>query len=172
MPTTAKTSLDGSLVVKDGANTPLTFTVPFEKGDFQVSDLSPHGREVTVIEGRGNLLSLRRGKRKYPTGSFSCFIPKLTAGAASASLLDVLSRKSGSTWADATSTTAAIGNVFTYDFAWTIEGTDLGDAADHAAVFEDICVDSYSIAEAEDGDTVSVTFTVYGNVTGDLSMVA
>lgn len=150
---------DGSLTVKDGTGTPVTLAIPFTMGDFSISGLNQSLRATNVYETRGVLVGLRKGAKSFPTGSFSCMIADYS-DATNQTAIDFL-RKTGSYSANI-STTAALGDVYTVDLVFTVEGTDLGDSADHVITLED-CDCSIDISEGEP-NTLSVSFTIYGAV--------
>ena len=166
-----KTWADGLITFKDGTGTPITLAIAFDQGNFSVSGLKGSLRETVAIESRGELVTLRKGKRSYPTGSFSAHFTEVSKGSGAANLIDALTRKSGTLWASAKSTTEALGDLYTLDIAFTIEGTDLGDGADHTFTLED-CDIAFDFGEAETGDTWSISRTQYGVTSGDLSCVA
>jgi len=150
---------DGSLTVKDGTGTPVTLAIPFTMGDFSLGGLTQALRATNVYETRGVLVGLRKGAKAFPTGSFSCMVADYS-DASDRTLLDFL-RKSNSYSANL-STTTALGDVYTVDLVFTVEGTDLGDSADHVLTLED-CDCSLDLSEGEP-NSLSVSFTVYGAV--------
>lgn len=150
---------DGSLVVKDGTGTPVTLSIPFTMGDFSLGGLTQALRATNVYETRGVLVGLRKGAKAFPTGSFSCMVADYS-DASDRTLLDFL-RKNASYSANI-STTTALGDVYTVDLVFTVEGTDLGDSADHVITLED-CDCSMDLSEGEP-NSLSVSFTVYGAV--------
>lgn len=155
----AKHFTDGTITLKDGTGTPVTLVVPFSMGDFSISGLNQARRATNVYETRGQLVSLRKGALSFPTGSFSAMIADYS-DATNTTVLDFLN-KAGSYSAN-DSTTEALGDVYTVDILLTVEGTDLGDAADHVITLED-CDCSMDISEGEP-NSLSVSFTVYGTV--------
>ena len=151
-----KTLYDGTVALIDGAGA--SYTVPCSVS-MDVSDLAPSQREVIAVECRGTLVSLRKGKRKYPSGTIEMYHTGLS-DAAKTTVLDFLFG-TGS-YAASTSTTTALGDVRTLDIKLTIEGTDLGDASDHVLTMED----NHIVASIKEGepDTVTGAFTCYGTV--------
>lgn len=150
---------DGSLTVKDGTGTPVTLSIPFTMGDFALSGLNQARRATNVYETRGQLVGLRKGAKSFPTGSFSAMIADYS-DATNTTLIDFLNKQNS--YSANASTTTALGDVYTVDFVFTVEGTDLGDAADHVITLED-CDCSMDISEGEP-NSLSVSFTVYGAV--------
>lgn len=148
---------DGSLTVKDGTGTPVTLAIPFTMGDFTISGLNQARRATNVYETRGTLVGLRKGAKAFPTGSFSCMIADYS-DATDRTVLDFLLKQNS--YSANISTTTALGDVYTVDLVFTVEGTDLADAADHVITLED-CDCSLDISEGEP-NSLSVSFTVYG----------
>ena len=147
--TVTKHFTDGSITLKDGTGTPLTLTVALSVGDLTISGLETDtlGRAVNAYETRGVLRSLRRGARVYPTVSFSAHLADVT-DATDKTLFDFILKRGAS--ASNVSTTAGTGDVYTLDVVFTIEGTDLGDAADHVITLEDVHFTEG--AEVKEGD--------------------
>lgn len=150
---------DGSLTAKDGTGTPETLVIPFTTGDFSLDGLTQARRATNVYETRGQLVGLRKGAKSFPTGSFSCMIADYS-DATNETALDFLLKQNS--YSANVSTTTALGDVYTVDLVFTVEGTDLGDAADHVITLED-CDCSMGFAEGEP-NSLSVSFTVYGAV--------
>jgi hypothetical protein len=166
MSTFVKTNTMGSLVITDGTTpTPLTLTVPFEQGDFQISGLSAILREVVKHETRGKFTSASYGSRTYPSGSFSCKVTRLTQASTNSTIMDFITGKSGTSYAARLSTLA--GEVEALNLAFTMEGTDFGDAADHTFNMTKVVFTSVDFAEGE-ANTLSFTFEVLGAITGDI----
>lgn len=155
-----KHQFDGSITLKDGTGTPVTLTVQFSNGDFTVDGLQESDRAPIAYETRGALVSLRKGARSYPTGSFSAMMTAFT-DATHKTVYDWVNRR-GSYSANV-STTVAKGDLYTSDIVLTVEGTDLGDSADHVFTLED-CHLSMGASEGEP-NTFSLSFTVYGAIT-------
>ena len=160
MPVT-KNLNDGSITLKDGTGTPISVTATFDAGTFTVSGLKRILQETVAYETRGVLNSLRYTSRVYPTGSFTLHLTDFT-GAGSGDVVDAI-MKAGD-FASAVSTRS--GEVYTLDITFTVEGTDHSDGADHDFTLED-CECSIDVAEG-DPSTITVNFTCYGAVTGDI----
>ena len=164
-----KTQFDGgTIVVADGTGTPLTATARFDNADFSISGLRAALRETTAIQGRGKLRSLRKTSRVFPSGSFSLQLAEFSETTVG-TLNDMILGTSGTPFAARVSTTAGIGDVDTFDITFTMEGTDLDDAADHTLVLNDCEITSIDIAEG-DPNTVTYSFTMYGDLGGDLAI--
>ena len=165
-----KTAYDGVVSFIDATGTPLTLAVPFENGDFSASGLHPSGRAAVVIKARGKVVSVRNGESQEITGSFSVKMSEFTAGAGKANAVDASFKKSGGLWASAVSVFATGSERMMVDIKITIEGTDIGDTADHTITFKK-CDVSFDFAESGDGNTVTVNFTCYGGTSGDQTVV-
>jgi hypothetical protein len=153
---------DGSVTFKDGTGTPVTLSVPFTMGDCSISGLAQDalGRATNAYETRGVLVGLRRGAREYPTFSMSLMVPDVSDGS-NVTPLDFIRKKGAYT--SNVSTTTALGDVYTIDIVLTIEGTDLGDAADHTFTLEDVDCRA-DFAEGEP-NTLTINGTIYGTIT-------
>lgn len=154
-----KHQFDGSITLKDGTGTPVTLTVQFSNGDFTVDGMQESDRAPIPYETRGALVSLRKGARSYPTGSFSAMMTAFT-DATHKTLYDWVHRRGQYT--ALVSTTTAKGDLFTSDIVLTVEGTDVGDSVDHVFTLED-CHISMGMSEGEP-NTFSLSFTVYGAI--------
>jgi hypothetical protein len=152
---------DGTIVISDGTTpTPLSLTVQYEAGDFSIDGFKQGLTEVTTYLDRGEMGSLRKTSRSFPTFTFSSHFTDLS-DATSATLYDLIS-KSGS-FASAVSTLGSTADVMTYKVVLTVEGTNFGDSADHVLTLND-CHLSCSIAEG-DPNSYSISGTVYGSIT-------
>ena len=150
---------DGSLTVKDGTGTPVSLTVPFSVGDFTLTGVQEQQNAVIAYETRGDLHVVRHTTRTYPTGSFSVMLADYS-DATNQTLRDFLLRQNAYS---ANIGTLTPDEVYAVDLVWTVEGTDLGDPADHVATMTD-CVCTLDFAEGEP-NTLSVSFTMYGTYT-------
>lgn len=161
-----KTAFDGTVTFIDGTGTPLTLALPFENGDFSASGLHPSGRAAVPIKARGKLISVRNGESQDITGSFSVKLSEFTAGSSNANGLDALFKKSGTAWASATSVFATGSERMMVDIKYTIEGTDVGDGADHTFTLKK-CDVTYDFAESGEGSNITFNYTCYGGMSGD-----
>ena len=131
---------DGTILIEDGTTpTPISVTVQYEAGDFSISGLNESNTEVTTYLDRGELGSVRKTSRTFPTFSFSAHMTDLS---------------------DATQKTLWYGLKVTL----TIEGTNFGDLpADHILVMTG-CHMSIDFAEG-DPNSFTLNGTVYGTIT-------
>ena len=151
---------DGTLVISDATTpTPITLTVQYEAGDFSLSGANEGNTEVTTYLDRGDLGSLRKTSRSFPSGSFSAHFTDLRSGEKTLWGL--------ATWSGpfATAISSLTGSdAKTYKtLVWTVEGTNFGDAADHILTLGDVRIDSVDVAEG-DPNSYTINFTVYGTV--------
>lgn len=148
----------GVITLSDGTATPITLSARYDQADFSISGLGVL-KEVTQYVSRGKLVSLRHTTPTYPTGSFSLMMTDFS-DSTSGTILDWLARKAP--FASLVSTTASLGDVFTCDVKWTVEGTAYGDAADHVIMLRDC----HLMLDASEGEpnSITVNFTCYGDV--------
>ncbi len=156
---------DGSLVISDGTGTPITLTVSFDEGNFTVNNLKSTLAETVAYETRGQLRSVRHTTILLPTGSFSVMFNQFSEATVGTVCDAIL--KNGA-FSSAVSVDGANAEVMKYDLAFTVAGTVHGDASDHTfgATSCELVLDSFSEG---DPNTVSVSFTCYGQLTGDLA---
>lgn len=165
--TVIKNFTDGGLLIEDGTDTPLSLTVAFENGDFAVSGLASQLSEVAAYESRGSFKTLRHTTRTYPSGSFSAMMAEFSEDS-TGTIADAL-LKQGTKWSAAVSTLGT-GLPYTVDLTFVVEGTNFGDGADGTFTLED-CYCTIDFAEG-DPNTFSISFTVYGDITGDIALTA
>ena len=157
--TVVKHLFDGSIVVNDGTGSPVTLAVPFTQGDLALDNLMQGGRGVQAYQTRGVFHSLRLTGVEFPTLNFSAMLADLS-DATDGTLVDfVLKQNSYS----GNISTLAGSDTYCVDVVLTIEGTDVGDAADHTITLTDVHF-TMAIAEGEP-DTVTLSGTVYGSTT-------
>jgi hypothetical protein len=151
---------DGLITVASGGGSPITLTVQYENGDFSLSGSNQGNYEHTKYLDRGELGSIRKTNRSFPTGSFTAHLTDL-ADATNNTLWDAVN-KTGS-FSAATSSLGANSDLWTLNITLTIEGTQFGDATDHVLVMND-CRCSIDVAEG-DPDSVTLNFEVLGSIT-------
>lgn len=165
---TVKNSNDGTLQVLDGTSgTPLEVSGMIDQGDFTASGLRTS--ETEAYEARGVTTSHRKTTRNYPSGSFTVQFKEFSESTVG-TLLDLLYGTSGTPFASRVSTGRVPGDVIHFDLKLTVEGTDFGDAADHVLTFQD-CELVPDFSEGSP-NTLTVNWTCYGDVAGDLSILA
>lgn len=141
---------DGEISFADGTGTPVTLTLPLGEGDVKVSDLVPDQRDVHVYYARADLVGLRLGKRKPVNVSFSAILGDLSDGTDGTAADFCLQRGS---YSGNTSTTTALGDVYTIDITLTM--TYAGDAAAHTVPLTDVHV----TMAIEEGEPTKLTFS-------------
>lgn len=118
---------DGTIVITDGAA--LSFTVIYEDGDFQASDLKSDQMMTQVFKDRGIPSSARETERDEAIeGTFTCHAVAIVGDNTTATIGDIVLRKK--VWAAYTSTAASYGDAKCVQVAWTGERTDVGATAD------------------------------------------
>lgn len=156
--TIVKTKHDGSITISDGTSvTPLTLTVEYEAGDFNLSIPGPSVSNFLDRGKFGSTPSLRYGDDAPMTFSFTANLRDISD--ASYMTLESIIANSGtfaSTWV---SRGGANAEVKTVKVLWTIEGTAHGDSADHTITL-DHCVLTGSLQEG-DPNTISISGTCY-----------
>lgn len=165
--TVIKHFTDGSIQLKDGTGTPVTFDLPFTQGDMSISGLSQQLRAVNAYESRGKLHSLRHGARTYPTCSINLMLADYSDGT-DETAVDFIT-KAGA-FSGNLSGHGANADVYTIaEIVLTIEGTDHGDAADHTITLKDVYA-TFDLSEGEP-NTMAISGTIYGPV-DDLGVLA
>lgn len=152
---------DGTLVVKDGTGTPLEVTIVATAGDFSFSGMKLDGAsyETIVTQARGELHSLRKGNRAFPTISFNMYVSEFSL-ATGENLLCLVAGTDD--YSARVSTTAAKGDVMTFDLEFTTNLSGLTGGTSTTITFEDVEL-TLDFSEGEQ-NSVSVSGTVYGNI--------
>jgi hypothetical protein len=151
---------DGLIQLASGGGSPVSMSVQYENGDFSLSGSNQGNYEHTKYLDRGELGSIRKTNRSFPTGSFTAQLTDLS-DASNNTLWDAVNR-SGS-FAAAVSTLGSTADLYTLNITLTIEGTQFGDATDHVLVMND-CRCSIDVAEG-DPDSFTLNFEVLGSIT-------
>lgn len=162
-----------TIVFTDGTSgTALTHTCDADKGTLQIGDIVPGLRSAADYERKGQWVSSAFTNRRYPSFSLTFNMAKWK-DTSTATVTDFILGTSGTSYATRKSTILPSGGTsgkvpFACDISITIEGTNYGDSADHAAVLTDVRIDSYAFAEG-DPNEITVTGVVLGAITGDLA---
>ena len=151
---------DGLITLASGGGSPITLTVQYENGDFSLTGSNQGNYDITKYLDRGDLGSVRKTARSFPTGSFSAHLTELS-DATNLTLWDAVNRTGA--FAAAVSTLGANADVYTLNIVLTIEGTQFGDATDHVLTLND-CRCSIDVSEG-DPDSFSLSFEVLGTIT-------
>jgi hypothetical protein len=158
--TVIKHLYDGSITVEDGTTpTAVSLAVPFTTGDLSLDTLQESSRGIQAYQTRGSLHSVRLAAREFPTVTFSAQLADLSDGTDGTLVDFVLKQASYS----ANESTLSGSDVYAVKLTLTVEGTDLGDSADHTITLDDVHC-TMAIAEGEP-DTVTISGTVYGAIT-------
>jgi hypothetical protein len=153
-----KHDIDGSLTFQDGTGTPLTLVVLFSHGDLKIGPLMQGQVDIRKFTARGRRTCVRAGARVDPQISFTAQLTDVADGT-DRTIIDWVLKTGASSGNLSTSPT---GWAFTTNLLWTIEGTDLGDAADHT-VLAKRCRVQLEIAEGE-----PTILSISGEVLGDV----
>jgi hypothetical protein len=151
---------DGIILIEDGTGTPLAVTVQFEAGDFSLSGLNQGNVEATTYLDRGELGSVRKTSRTFPTFTFSAHMTDLS-DATDKLIWDAVNKTGAFTAAVSTGGTAS--DVYMLKVTLTIEGTNFGDTADHVIIMNN-CHLAIDFAEG-DPNSFTLNGTVYGAIT-------
>jgi len=149
----------GSITLIDGSAAELV--VPYDGGDFAVSNLKKVLNEEVPYETRGNWRGSGHGNRVYPELKFSALFAELSNATAGV-LTDWLLQRGG--YAGVTST-AGVGRPLMCHLRYKAEGTSYGDDADSTMEFRN-CHVMFEIAEDSGGGPTrfSLTATCRGDV--------
>lgn len=154
---------DSCITFKDGTGTPLACVLTLDNGDISIQGLRETLREVVAYERKGQLQTLRLGKRTYPTGTLTMMFAEFSE-ATVGTLFDFLAGKAATPYAARISTTT--GQVFTCDIQIDIEGSDYSDVDSDLTLEDcDVTID-WSCGEPA---SCSISFTCYGAVSGDFA---
>lgn len=153
--TVVKHFTDGTIEFADGTGTPVTLTLPLGIGDFSASGFQESQQDVNVYQSRGVLRSLRKGAKNFVSGSFSAMLADISDASAGDAIDFVLQQAAYS----ANTSTLSASDVYCVKVTLTIEGTDLGDAADHTIVLDN-CVVTFDVSEGEP-DNIAFSYTSY-----------
>jgi hypothetical protein len=164
-----KNNTQGSLRLFDATSgTALTISLAFDAGDFEISGIPSGGKlnEIVAYERRGAFKSAAHGNRVYPEWSFSSLVSSLS-DASAGTVSDFVLRQGA--YAAAVSTLGT-GTAVPYAFnvEYTIEGTAWGDSADITVTIGDCILTGWAFTEG-DPDSVKLSDTVYGAITGDIA---
>lgn len=146
---------DGTIVIKDGTSgTPLEVTVLAALGDFSASGFKAGGNyETAVTQVRGEVHSIRRTNRIFPTISFSLLISEFSIDTGE-NVIDLLE---GTEDYAARVSTNSLGDVITFDIEFTM---DVPGGTETTWTFEDVEI-TYDFAESE-ASSLTLNGTVYG----------
>lgn len=149
---------DGTITLADnGIN---TLTIQYEAGDLSLSGVNQGNYEHTKYLDRGDLGSIRKTNRSFPTGSFSCQMTEFS-DASNTNIWDLIN-KTGA-FSTAVSTLGANADLFTLKITLSVEGTNFGDSSDHTLEMDD-CRCTIDFSEG-DPSSFTINFEVLGTIT-------
>lgn len=166
--TVVKHFTDSTLTLNDATGVPLTATTSFDRGDLTISGLKPKLREVVAYETKGALRSVRHGARTYPTVSFSLVFTEWEDDATLTTVMSAL-LKQGTFSAGVSQLGAGTDVPWALDIVFATEGTNAGDARDSTITLANVGNLEVNFSEGSPS-TLSVTGTVYGAISGDLTI--
>jgi len=152
---------DGVILIEDGtAGTVLDVTVQYEAGDVSISGLNqglsgPY--DITAYMDRGELHTVRKTNRTFPSLSFTATYTDLSDGTEE-TLPDIILKNNA--FSAAVSTLGANADVYALKITWTV--TDPAGGT-HVLTADDVAL-SLDIAEG-DPNTFSISGTIYGAIT-------
>jgi hypothetical protein len=153
---------DGTIVISDATSpSPLSLTIQFESGDFSISGLNQGNFEITKYLDRGDLGTVRKTNRSFPTGSFSCHMTDLSDG--TDRLIWDAVNKSGA-WASGVSTLGTYADVWAVQIVITVEGSNFGATETDHVLTLGSCHCSIDFAEG-DPNSFTINFEVLGTIT-------
>ena len=151
---------DGTLTLSDSTTpTPLSVIVQYEAGDFSITGLSESNTETTTYLDRGDLGSVRKTSRTFPTFSFTAHMTDLS-DATNKTLWDIVNK----TGAFALGVSGITGSdVWGIKVLLSVEGTNFADPTDHTLELNG-CHCTIDFSEG-DPNSFSINGTVYGTIT-------
>ena len=148
---------DGTITLADnGIN---TLTIQYEAGDLSLSGVNQGNYEHTKYLDRGDLGSIRKTNRSFPTGSFSCQMTEFS-DASNTNIWDLVN-KTGA-FSTAVSTLGANADLYTLKITLSVEGTNFGDSSDHTLEMDD-CRCTIDFSEG-DPSSFTINFEVLGTI--------
>ncbi len=164
--TVPKIFRDGTLKLEDATGgTPLSVTVSYTDGDFEVSEFSEAHMSVVEFKDRGIPYNLRKTERDNIAFSFSAHFTDLS-DATERTLLDIVCKQNS--FSAGVSVLGANADVWALKLTWTVEGTNYGDAADHVLTLAK-CRVRAAISEGTP-NKFSIKGVAYVYTTADVSM--
>lgn len=159
--TVPKMRRDGKITLKDGAGSPETLEVAYEEGNFT---FTPTKAAQVIIRDIHAITNVRRGDEEpAASGSFSIFLREFTDSAQAGSVLDFVN-KTGHYASNISTGASGTPQIEEYciDIEYTVEGTDLGDDADHTATITK-CICDVVYTEG-DPSTLAINFVSFGSL--------
>lgn len=151
-----KNNVQGSIRFSDGTGTPVTLTLSYDRGDFQVGPWMEELNEEVILQRRGRFLALLRGERVFPEISFTLFGTNIV-GSSTVAPGTAFEFFTGKGAYAANISTLGASRKKTIDIRLLIEGTAWGDTADETVDLEDCVCRVTSYQEATDGNVISIS---------------
>jgi len=150
---------DGTITLSDSTTpTPLSVIVQYEAGDFSITGLSESNTETTTYLDRGDLGSVRKTSRTFPTFSMTAHMTTFSE-AASKTIWDAVNK----TGMFATGVSGITGSdVWGIKVLLAVEGTNFGDSTDHTLELNG-CHCTIDFSEG-DPNSFTINGTVYGTI--------
>lgn len=161
--TMVKNFAGAALIFSDATTpTPRTLTVALHRGDLTLSPISEFLNELVYYDVRTTNAGVGIGAPVRPQLSFSAFVANIigSTDVVSGTPLEFAHRKGAH---DDNVSTLGAGQITAIDIRLSIEGTRWGDVADETIDCESVIV-SADFAMAGDGNTLSFTGTILGNI--------
>jgi hypothetical protein len=114
---------DGTLTIKDATGSPITATLAYEEGDFQIGGLTQGDLDLMEFRDRGDIYSARTTDQRVLEFSFSCHATALTD--ATAHILDAV-RKTGAYASGVSTWGTNVADPWMVTIVLAVEGTDRG----------------------------------------------
>lgn len=149
---------DGTITIADATGSPLSFTLAYEDGDFQIGPLMPGQWRRQEYKDRGVPYAVRKVEKMSIPFSFTCHAVGIIGDGTTALMGDVALKLAA--WASAVSKiAAAAGDADLYQLVWTGERSDLGATADSSITLK-YCAFEIGFSEGDPGK-IDVTGIAY-----------
>jgi hypothetical protein len=152
-----KTLGHGTVTIEDGTTpTAKSYTLTYEEGDLSITDVR---YDSNVVHDRYDIAGETKGAQQPGEMSLTVKFRQFANTTSSEdTLIDVIDQTNN--WSSAVSTGGSGYESFLHKVTVTVEGTDLGDQADHTWTFGKVKLD-YSYQEGDPYSTVTVTGIIY-----------
>ena len=145
----------GTVTIKDGAGSPISFQLPAGEGGISMSNIVEGNAEAVALYSRSAFEGMIKGQDSTQEGSITVRLPStsgLTSGATDR-LLDVV-RKAG--------TFAAATTKDPFGVMWAVQiEIDFDDGTNTGQIVLPCARITASVEEAQEGDTVEISYTNY-----------
>jgi len=162
--TLPKNPTQGSITLADGTGSPVSFTLDYDNGNYNLEGIKLTLNEAVTMERRGRFAGLGHGERIYPVVSFSCFVAQFTDASAGVVTDFILKANKYS----ANVSTLGAGHSYTSDVTFKMEATAV-DGTDHTFTLHDVHWLAATLTEQYPANQLSVSGRVHGAITGDIA---